>query len=264
MSKVQVIIATMGAKDFSLVEKMNIQSDAVIVNQCDTNGYEEFFHNGNRIIYVSTTQRGLSKSRNMALSYATGDIILIADDDIVYENGYPEQVLKAYQETPKADIIAFSTISTGAPNLNTDEIVKGKKILKSKPAPRNRYYGSVKISFKRDAVLKKGVFFNTYFGAGAKYNCGEDAIFLREARKKGLVVYQNIHVISKVNYTISTWFKGYDKEFYFNKGAWIAATYPFFYRFLKYYFFIRFRNKGNLSLKEKINCINKGIKDYKK
>lgn len=31
----QVLVSTMHQKDYSIIEKMNINSDAIIINQCD-------------------------------------------------------------------------------------------------------------------------------------------------------------------------------------------------------------------------------------
>ena len=38
----QVLVATMHQTDHSLLEKMNIQSDAIVVNQCNRNEVERF------------------------------------------------------------------------------------------------------------------------------------------------------------------------------------------------------------------------------
>ena len=46
--KVQVLVATMNQKDHTLLEKMNIQSDVIVGNQCDYNLVEEFEYCGHR------------------------------------------------------------------------------------------------------------------------------------------------------------------------------------------------------------------------
>ena len=50
---VQVLVATMNQTDHSLLEAMNIQSDAIIANQCDHNSIEEFRYNGYIIRYLN-------------------------------------------------------------------------------------------------------------------------------------------------------------------------------------------------------------------
>ena len=46
----QVLVATMHQTDHSLLEKMNIQSDAIVINQCDRNEIERFTYKGHNIL----------------------------------------------------------------------------------------------------------------------------------------------------------------------------------------------------------------------
>ena len=41
MKKLQVLVASMHQKDFSIVEKMNLSTDTIIANQADKYAYEE-------------------------------------------------------------------------------------------------------------------------------------------------------------------------------------------------------------------------------
>ena len=50
--KVQVLVAAMNQNDHSLLKKMNINSDAIIGNQCDRNGIESFKYKGHDIMYL--------------------------------------------------------------------------------------------------------------------------------------------------------------------------------------------------------------------
>ena len=79
----------------ALAGKMNLQSDAVIINQCGENSYLEYEHEGNKIRAYSFAEKGVGLSRNNALLRAKADIVLFSDEDIVYHNGYAEDVLKA-------------------------------------------------------------------------------------------------------------------------------------------------------------------------
>ena len=64
-----------------LLEKMNIQTPAVIIDQCDENAEEHICFKGNNIDIYHVTERGLSKSRNLAIKKAEADILVFADDD---------------------------------------------------------------------------------------------------------------------------------------------------------------------------------------
>ena len=67
---VQVLISCMHQKDAGIIRRSNIQSDVVVINQCNENRREDFtFRNRKgeecKAIVIYTTERGLSRSRNM-------------------------------------------------------------------------------------------------------------------------------------------------------------------------------------------------------
>jgi len=98
----------MHQNDHSLLEKMNIQSDAIIGNQCNRNEIEEFNYNGNTIKYLSFPERGVGLNRNNALMRATADICLFADDDVRYVDNYKDIIIEAFEQNPKADMIVLA------------------------------------------------------------------------------------------------------------------------------------------------------------
>ena len=69
--KLQVLVATMHQKDYSLLDKMNIQTDAIVINQCDEYRFEEFEYKGKKIKWYSMKERGIGLSRNTALMRQT-------------------------------------------------------------------------------------------------------------------------------------------------------------------------------------------------
>ena len=98
MTKVQVLVATMHQKDHSLVKKMNIRTDAIIGNQCDRNEIEEYTENEANIKWLSLAERGVGLNRNSTLNRATGDILLFADDDVVYYDDYEKTILSEFEK----------------------------------------------------------------------------------------------------------------------------------------------------------------------
>ena len=103
MAKFEILCVTMHQTDFSKIGEMNIHSDVVFANQADRNDYAETTFDGHRARMVTTTQRGVGRNRNLALLYAEGDYLLFADDDMVYADDCPEQVVRAFEELPEAD-----------------------------------------------------------------------------------------------------------------------------------------------------------------
>jgi len=103
----QVLVAAMHQKDHSLLDKMNIRSDVIVANQCDRDSFEAFDYRGHSAVYINRNQRGVGLNRNQALLQATADICLIADEDVVYYDGYEQIVEDAYRRHPDADLIIF-------------------------------------------------------------------------------------------------------------------------------------------------------------
>lgn len=105
---VEILISCMYQNDFSIVKKSNIQSDAIIVNQTNIDKVEIKEYDFGIVKMISTTERGLSKSRNMALKNSTADFCVICDDDEVLTDNYVEMVEEAYNQT-NADVIVFAS-----------------------------------------------------------------------------------------------------------------------------------------------------------
>ena len=80
-SLVEVLISAMYQSDYSIFEKTNISTDALLINQCDKNEYSKRETKTGIQRCVYTTERGLSRSRNNALINATGKYCLLCDDD---------------------------------------------------------------------------------------------------------------------------------------------------------------------------------------
>lgn len=216
----QVLVATMHQTDHSLLAKMNIQSDAIVINQCNRNEIEEFLFNGHRILWMSLNERGIGLSRNTALMRATADIILFADEDVRYVDGYPHMIKTAFEKNPSADILL----------LDLEAVGDVKQIEKPYTYSRIRWYksmhyGAVHFACKRERLYSRGLSFNLLFGGGAKYSCGEDSIFLASALRAGLRVWTVPGYIGKVIHGESTWFSGYTDKYFYDKGVLMGTIF---------------------------------------
>lgn len=207
----EVLLSCMHQKDMAIVERSRIQSDVLVINQCDRNGRVETTSNGNRFRMISTTERGLSRSRNKALEHACGDICLICDDDEIFEEGYREAILKAFEENPKADIITFAL------HHPTRQFPKHRK--------RLGYIGalqscSFQIAFRRERVLEKNIRFDVEMGSGTGNGGGEENMFLIDCLKRGLRLWYVPVIIATVGQSSSQWFEGHTDRFFLNRG-WV-------------------------------------------
>ena len=88
----------------------------LIINQSES---EILVSEYDSVRVINSNERGLSKSRNLALDNAIGKILVIADDDIVYQEGFTSKIMNAYNKFPQATVIIFSVI-----NSNRDLIKK--------------------------------------------------------------------------------------------------------------------------------------------
>ena len=257
VNSVEVCIATMNntLSNEQMFEKMNLQTDVIIGNQCDQYKFvcsKVGFHNVKRI---DTAERGVGLNRNNAWMRSSADIVLFADDDMRYYDGYERVVLKLFNTNPKADIIVF----------NIDERQSSRKRTIRAHYTKKTGYGAVRIAVRRLSAQMHGISFNLHFGGGTEYSFGEDSLFLSKCIKEGLhvlVVPESIAYLEDGR--DSTWFKGYNDKYYFDTGVLLAACevkFPVLKLLIK-----RFRMKKNektnrLGVHE-IKKILEGIKHY--
>ena len=214
MGRVQVLVAAMNQIDHSLLSKMNIQSDAIVANQCSFNSIERFKWSSCQyeILYLNFNERGVGLNRNNALMRATGEFCIFADDDVTYVNNYTDIIEHCFDKYTTADVIVFNVKEE-----NTSRYVI-KKVHRVRLYNCMRY-GAVRIAIRKDRIKKNGVFFNLCFGGGTEYSAGEDVLFLVECIKKGLkVVAVPITIVELKNSRESTWFHGYNEKFFRDHG----------------------------------------------
>jgi glycosyltransferase involved in cell wall biosynthesis len=214
------LISALKKDPAALLEKMHIQSDAVLVNQCDKSGDEEMDFNGHTVRIISMTERGIGLSRNTCLENATADILLFADDDIVYDAGYEKALEDAFDANPDADILLFNVRVCEERKTYWNEGVK--KISRMNCGR----YPAYSIAIKGSALKNAGVKFSLLFGGGAKYSNGEDSLFLTDCIRKGLMVYTTPVVLGEEISEGSTWFHGFTEKFFFDRGVLFAFLYP--------------------------------------
>lgn len=257
----EVLMSCMHQKDFSIAYKAKINSDLLIINQCDKEDYQEINENGYVWRMISTTERGLSKSRNMAMKNARGEIVLFADDDETMAPNYTEGILKAFSELPDATMIAF--------NLNRINVKMKKTYYHIDEAKKsNRSFGSPMTACRRNAIEENGICFNEMFGSGSNWGGGEDGLFQRDIRKHGLSIYEYPLEIATIDYSNeSKWFHGYTAEYFYNQGAFsgyckTGILYSFAYGV--YESFIKLRKERELSPFRKMYWRYKGKRGWKK
>ena len=249
--KLEVLLSVMDLNKKDL-DKMNITSKCTVINQCGKNKKEQY---KNFNIY-SYDEIGTSNSRNKGLEHITEDIILLCDDDIIYNKDYEKKVLEEFKKNLKADVIIFNFKS---PNRKKRIIRKRKRL----HIYNSLNYATYNIAFRKKSILNNKIKFNTMFGPGAKFNNGSDTIFIRDIFKHGLKVFSSPECLGTAYNKKSTWFKGHNEKFFFNKGALFTAINPKFKYTLLLQYLIRHKEVlTHMSFIKAYKLMIKGSKEY--
>ena len=168
--KLQVLAAAVNKDVHALADSMNLETDAIIVNQCDCYAYEEFEQNHHTIKCFSMPERGVGLNRNTALLHADGELVFFSDEDIRFYPGYEKMVCEAFLKNPDADLITF--------NFKVDA---SRATYYNKEERRIRWYNYGRyptfcVAAKLASLRSANVSFSLLFGGGAKYSNGEDRL----------------------------------------------------------------------------------------
>ena len=255
----QLIVSTMNQQDDNLIKKMNIHSDAIIVNQADRVGYQETTVEGGTVKWFHFNERGIGLSRNSGMMRATADIIQFADDDMVFSETYDKDVLEEYEKHPEADVILFSNRCLNKDRMpyQVNEFGRVRRMEAVK-------FGGARITARRDRLLHNNITFSLLFGGGAKYAAGEDVTFVQDCIKAGLKVYKSPVIVSTMAQEDSTWFTGFHKKYYVDKGALLAANFPFISRFGIYLQAFKHSRKSEYSFKELLSFYREGANEFRR
>lgn len=209
----QVLVAALQQNIEELLKHMHIDSSAVIVNQCDKDEVAVQKYHEHNVKIVSLSSRGVGINRNTAILHATEDILLFSDQDIVYETGYAKAIEEEFAKHPEADMILFNIAV--AEERKTYENTAWKRVYWYNCGR----YGAVSFAIRREKLLGSRVMFSQLFGGGAKYSAGEDSLFLKDLMDRGIRAYASSVLIGREENSESTWFKGYDEKFFFDRGV---------------------------------------------
>lgn len=253
----QLLVAAVGAKALPLAEEMNIDSDAIIVAQKLEAGEQEYTYKGHRILYISMPEKGVGLNRNTSLSRATADISLFADEDIIYDEGYEKKVLEAFADHPEADVLLFNV-----------KAMPGRETYHNDKFGRVRWfncgrYPTYSMAVRTAKVHEKNIAFSPLFGGGAKYSNGEDSLFIMSCLKAGLKVYKVPVGIGHEKVRESTWFTGYNRKFFFDRGVLYAHLYGKLAGFMGLRFVLSKRKEmcKEIPWKEAYSIIQEGIRE---
>lgn len=256
----EVLISALGKDAQALASGMNLECDAVLVDQGSRNDRYEFnTSEGHTVRTIESVERGIGRSRNLALEEARGRIVLFSDDDIVYSEGYAERIQKAFEAHPEADIIMF--------NVNVSEDRKTYRIDKEIRVHKWSVgrYPAYAAAARLDSIRRAKVRFSLLFGGGARYSNGEDSLFFMDCLRAGLKVIAVPVTIGSEIPRESTWFHGFNDKFFLDRGV----LYSFLYGnaagiwALRFVIAKRHSYAGQMKPSDAFKLMRKGIKEGK-
>ncbi|SKB86261.1 Glycosyl transferase family 2 [Lachnospiraceae bacterium] len=214
-NKMTVLLSAMHLEDKSILDTLCVTGDAVVINQSDHEDDAVFTENDRRVRMITVPERGLSRSRNRAIKAAEdmgNDICIFCDNDVRYVPEYQRMITDAFNRHPESDIIVFFI---KRPERQVPVYDSEKKL--------GRLHAmkifSPEVAFRVSALKRTGIRMDEDFGAGAKYAMGEENIFLWDCMRAGLNITYVPQKIAELIPNESTWFKGYTREFFRNRGA---------------------------------------------
>lgn len=215
MKKFEVLLSCMYQRMDDMVCRGNIRCDAVIVNQCDSEGQEQtevYDSCGVRheVKFINSAERGLSHSRNTAIRHSTATYCKICDDDEVLDDNIEEKVVDTFSKYPDADVILFNIPGMLVAPFYSEQRIGYRKAMSQQ---------SSRIVFKRESIVRCGITFDEEMGSGTGHGACEEIKFLFDCLHHGMKIYGVPVSISTMQPDSgSQWFKGYTKLYFLQQG----------------------------------------------
>lgn len=208
--KIPKILISCMYQNKNILKESNLFHDVVVVNQCDCIKEHIIKYPEKNVIWINSPERGLSRSRNLAIAHSESEICIIADDDEFFIDNVQETILNVYKKHPEADLIVFQIENHGKKLKNHFHKLSFAELF---------HVCSVQITFRKDVIKNKNISFDINMGAGTGNGGGEDSKFLFDCYKKEINMYYAPVVIASLKESKSTWFNGFSKEIFYNQGA---------------------------------------------
>lgn len=264
VNDIEILISTMNKTSLDFLEllfpyKHFSEFNILIINQ--TISTQIVVSNYKNIRVINSFEKGLSKSRNLALENCSKKIALIADDDVVYCQNFDNEISKAFNKVSNQAIITFNHQRIGNQKPQNSSINSYEHTLKT-----IEKVCSIEIAFQVASIQKHQLKFDEHFGLGATFETAEENLFLREALQKKLKMSFNPAVIVTHPLITSGKKDGSDKLIFARAALYYKTKGRFGYLTLVKHIYHLVKNK-NITLNksyEKLKIGLSGIKKFKK
>ncbi len=211
---------------------------------------------------INSFEKDLSKSRNLALENAAGKILLIADDDVIYQEGFSTKIINVYNQFPDAAAINFCAVKSDGSLM--------KEYPKHSKTNLNAFdifnTSSIEMTLNKAILDKTKIRFDENFGLGAMFEMGEEAIFLFDLKsKKQQLVFEPEVIVKHPELTSSS--KKNIEEKYYIQGALYTRIFKsnyIYWIFVKLFFDLKQRKIRFGELKSALKSSKKGHQKFEK
>lgn len=193
---IEFIISTMNQYNFSFVERMfkNILSDdysILIINQCTQITLDDIDdYNAENVQVISVIDKGLSKSRNLALKYAKGDICVLTDDDVIFGANCIETIKNSFED--EVDVCTFQAYFDNGNPMKCYKPHSYRHNIKS-----IMQISSIECAFRLQFLRDQEFVYDNLFGLGAQFPACEENIFFKDLLdKKARIHYYPIKIVT--------------------------------------------------------------------
>lgn len=211
---------------------------------------------------VNSFEKGLTTSRNLALENAAGKILVIADDDVVYQQGFVAKIINAYNQFPDAATINFCAVKSDGSLI--------KNYPKHSKTNLNAFdifnTSSIEMTLNKSILDKTRINFDKNFGLGGIFEMGEEAIFLFDLKsKKQQLVFEPKVIVQHPELTSSS--KKSIEEKYYIQGALYTGIFKsnyIYWIFVKLFFDLKQSKIRFGELKSALKSSKKGHQKFEK
>lgn len=254
--KVEILISTMNRNSLDFLVPMFPFShfshfSILIINQ--TQRDKLLISNYPNVRILNSFDVGLSKSRNLAIDNSIGKILVIADDDVIYQNNFIEKIIEAHNKFNRSTIVNFCAINENGACLKKYPTVS-KQQLNSLEILN---VSSIEMTINKEKLDLTGIRFDENFGLGSSFEMGEEAVFLFDLKHKNQQISFVDQVIVK-HHGLTTSSKIDISHKYYIYGAIVRRvllTNYVFWLVIKMFFDIKQK-------KLKINLFSKAIDNF--
>lgn len=246
-SDIEILIATMNRDNFDFLIPMFPFANywdfsLVIVNQTDGIPLISVHEN---VKVINSSEKGLSKSRNLALANATKELLVITDDDVILKPDFESKITTAFNHFQDPAMVKFC--SEKSENVLMQKYPKKQKQTLNWFDVLNTI--SLEIVVNGTQLKSNQIKFDERFGLGSTFGAGEEQVFLASIKKIGLKLCFEPEVLV-MHPQPTTTNKLSTQQKYYIQGAVLAAIFQKYYPFwflLKVFFAWK---QGTISRKE--------------